>query len=74
MSAMSRWPSGMLPTAKERAAWAASYAVAASEMARLAALDAEVARREAEAINRDTMSATTGAHIVVTNLPEVITV
>lgn len=32
--------------AKARASWAASYAVAASEMARLAALDVEVARRE----------------------------
>jgi hypothetical protein len=36
-------------TAKARAAWAASYAVAATEMARLAALDADVARREAAA-------------------------
>ena len=38
--------------AKARAAWAASYAVAATDMARLAALDYEVARREAEARKR----------------------
>jgi hypothetical protein len=38
--------------AKARAAWAASYAVAATEMARLAAIDADVARREAEARKR----------------------
>jgi hypothetical protein len=37
--------------AQTRADWAASYAVAASEMARLAALDAKAARRQAEAIN-----------------------
>jgi hypothetical protein len=37
--------------AQARAAWAASYAVAASEMARLAALDAVAARGEADALN-----------------------
>ena len=36
--------------AQARAAWAASYAVAASEMARLAALDAVAARGEADAL------------------------
>ena len=36
--------------AQARADWAASYAVAASEMARLAALDAVAARREADAL------------------------
>ena len=38
--------------AKARADWAASYAVAASEMARMAALDAEAARHEANALKR----------------------
>ena len=38
--------------AQARADWAASYAVAASEMARLAALDAAAARREADALNQ----------------------
>jgi hypothetical protein len=38
--------------AKARADWAASYAVAASEMARMAALDADAARREADALKR----------------------
>jgi hypothetical protein len=38
--------------AKARASWAASYVVAASEMARMAALDAEVARREADSFKR----------------------
>ena len=37
--------------AQSRADWASSYAAAASEMARLAALDAVVARREADALN-----------------------
>jgi hypothetical protein len=37
--------------AQARADWAASYAVAASEMARLAALDAVAARGEADALN-----------------------
>jgi hypothetical protein len=37
--------------AQARADWAASYAVAASEMARLAALDAAAARGEADALN-----------------------
>ena len=37
--------------AQTRADWAASYAVAASEMARLAALDAVAARGEADALN-----------------------
>ncbi|MCC7024240.1 MAG: hypothetical protein IT338_15550 [Thermomicrobiales bacterium] len=36
--------------AQARADWAAAYAVAASEMARLAALDAEAARSEANAL------------------------
>ena len=38
--------------AQARADWAASYAVAASEMARMAALDAAAARREADALNQ----------------------
>ena len=36
--------------AQARADWAASYAVAASEMARLASLDADAARRQADAL------------------------
>jgi hypothetical protein len=36
--------------AQARAEWAASYAVTATEMARLAALDADAARREADAL------------------------
>jgi hypothetical protein len=38
--------------AQARSDWAASYAVAASEMARMAALDAEAARRQADALNK----------------------
>lgn len=38
--------------AQARADWAASYAVAASEMARLAALDAVAARSQADALKR----------------------
>jgi hypothetical protein len=38
--------------ARERAQWAASYAAAAGEMATLAALDYDDARRKAEVINR----------------------
>jgi hypothetical protein len=38
--------------AQTRADWAASYAVTVAEMARLAALDADVARREADALKR----------------------
>lgn len=38
--------------AKARAEWAASYAVTATEMARLAALDADAARREADELHR----------------------
>lgn len=38
--------------AQARAEWAASYAVAASEMARLAALDAVAARSQADALNQ----------------------
>jgi hypothetical protein len=38
--------------AQLRADWAASYAAAASEMARLATLDAEAARREADALKQ----------------------
>jgi hypothetical protein len=38
--------------AQARADWAASYAVAASEMARLASLDAEAAQRQAAALKR----------------------
>ena len=36
--------------AQARADWAGSYAVAASEMARMAALDADAARRQADAL------------------------
>jgi hypothetical protein len=38
--------------AQTRADWAASYAVTVAEMAWLAALDADVARREADALKR----------------------
>jgi hypothetical protein len=38
--------------ARERARWAASYAAAAAQMATLAALDYDDARRKAEAIKR----------------------
>jgi hypothetical protein len=38
--------------AQARADWAAQYAVAASEMARLASLDAEAARRQADVLKQ----------------------
>jgi hypothetical protein len=38
--------------AEDRSDWAAAYAVAASELARLASLDAEAARSEANALKQ----------------------